>query len=220
MTMTPADVENKRFRRGWRGFDRAEVLQFLAEVSEEMLALASRVDELERSGAELGQRLEDLRSRESAIQETLVSVRQMADRILGDSRREAERVRDEARREAELILREARFEGETQIRHAREQAMRVEEEIVGLRVERDTFEDRIRMAADEHLRLLDARREEAEVREKLRVLSLRHGQAAPTLPFTETMRALPGTPDDDDGLPGDAPASRLRTDPGRNPEAN
>jgi cell division initiation protein len=208
MKITPAEIENKRFRRRFRGFDRQEVLHFLGEVSEEMLALAGRMEELEREHGELDRRIEEYRKRDGAIQETLLAVRKLADEI-----------RDEARRDADLIVREARLTGETQLRQARECALRIEDEIVHLRLERDNFEDRVRMAAEEHLRVLDARREEGEVREKLRLLSLRHGQSAPPLPFTETIGALPSPAPAPDTERSAAGAVRL-PEPGHNGGTN
>ena len=199
MTMTPSEIENRRFRKGWRGFDTQEVLEFLAQVSEEMLELASRFEELERDHAEMARRVKEYRARDGAIQDALLSVRKLADDM-----------REEARREAELIVREARIAGEAIIRQARDQATRIEDETIALRVERDSFEDKVRGAAEEHLRLIEARREEAQVREKLRILSLRHGPSAPPLSFTETM-GLPASgervPDASSGRPGDPEAN-------------
>jgi len=163
LRLTPGEVENKTFRRSFRGYDPPETRSFLAEVSEQIVELASALERLQQENEELIRTVEDYRSRENVIQETLLTVRQLA-----------EQIKSEGRREADLIIREARAAADRQLQQARDQVMRIEEQISDLRLERDSFEDRVRLAAEEHLRLIQSRREEGEVRERLRLLSLRH----------------------------------------------
>jgi len=163
MKITPSEIENKTFKKRFRGFDRTETREFLSGLSEQIVEVAGELENLRQQRDELQQSLDGYKSREAAIQETLYAVRNLA-----------EEIKNEARREADLIVREAGLAAERQLQQGREQVAKLEQEISHLRLERDAFEDRVKLAAEEHLRVIESRRQEGEVRDKLRILSRRH----------------------------------------------
>jgi cell division initiation protein len=167
MALTPQEIEGKEFERRLRGYDRDAVRAFLAAVSEEMARLVGEIDRLNLMSGESVRLVEDYKARETTIQETLYAVRGLADEI-----------KKEARRESDLIVREARIAADRLTSQAREQVTRIEEEIARLKLERDIFEDRVRSTAQEHLRLIEARQGEGEVRDRLRFLGKKPGTAA------------------------------------------
>ncbi len=162
MSLTPQEIENKQFERRFRGFDPAAVSAFLSAVSDEMTRLIGEIETAHQKSADLQRLVDDHKAREGTIQETLYAVRGLADEI-----------KREARRESDLIVREARIAADRLTSQAREQVSRIEEEISRLRLERDAFEDRVAMAAEDHLRLIEIRKGEGEVRDRLRFLGRR-----------------------------------------------
>ena len=168
MSLTPQEIENKQFEKGFRGFDAAAVQAFLSLVSDEMTRLIGEVEAGHQKTSDLQKLIDDYKAREGSIQETLYAVRGLADEI-----------KKEARRESDLIVREARIAADKLTAQAREQVARIEEEISRLRLERDAFEDRVRMAAEDHLRLIEIRKGEGEVRDRLRFMGRRPAQGAP-----------------------------------------
>jgi len=97
--LTPLDVRKKRgdFGKTLRGYDPAEVDNFLELVAERMGALVKEKLELEERSETLGKKVDAHEGRENAIQEALVTAQKLR-----------EDVKSQAQQEAELLLREAR----------------------------------------------------------------------------------------------------------------
>jgi cell division initiation protein len=151
MPLTPIEIENHKFETRMRGYDRAEVSAFLSAIAEDSAALVAQKNLLEEERMELKRQLERAAEREKRVQETILAVRDLG-----------EKMKDDARRESELIVREARFMASKILDDARGQALEIEAQISQMRIERDTFDDRLRMLLDEHQRLLIQRRHEAD----------------------------------------------------------
>lgn len=160
--LTPLDVRKKKgdFRRAMRGYEAAQVDEFLdlaAERMEELVrengALASRVDGM--SDAIAG-----YRERERAMNDALVSAQQLR-----------EEVREQAAREAELLLRDARAEAERIVGEARRQATSAAEalrRIQGqrsryLRLFRALLERQLSEVEQEEERVRDVARADADI---------------------------------------------------------
>jgi cell division initiation protein len=172
MKITPNDVENHPFKVEFRGFKRSQVRAFLSQVSEEMAVLVGEMADLREKADQLQHLVDDYRSREGGIQDALYAVRKLA-----------EDIKKEAHRESDVIIREARMAADLMLQQARVQVSRIEEDISRLRLERDAFEDRVRLLAEEHLRLIDSRHREGEIRDRLKFLGARHKRpAAPAAP--------------------------------------
>lgn len=101
--LTPLDVRKKKgdFRKGLRGYESAEVDTFLDLVADRMEDLVRENSVLREKCGSLTESVERLRTRETAVNEALVSAQQLR-----------EEIRSQADREASLIVREARGEGD------------------------------------------------------------------------------------------------------------
>ena len=134
-----------------RGYDRVQVTSFLGSIAEESASLIAQKNRLEEERVDLRQQLERGAERAKKVQDTILALRELT-----------EKMKDDARREGELIVRESRFMASKILEEARFEAVKIEGQIGQLRMERDTFDDRLRMLLDEHQRLLIQRRQESD----------------------------------------------------------
>jgi len=160
--LTAMDIEKQSFTRKMRGFDADEVQLFLRAVAEEMGRLNLENQTLSEETATLRQRLEDFKERERTLQETLVTAQLMSADL-----------KERAKSEADLLVKEARFKAERVLEQAQDQLKALENEIGRLRLEKDAFENRLRSAIEEHLSLLDLRKQEKADIDNLRFLRRR-----------------------------------------------
>jgi len=156
MKITAQDIELQRFKRTMRGYDPQEVDAFLRMVAGEVQGLTLEREEARSEAGRLRAEIEEARKREQTLQVAIAA----AERI-------AEQIRGEGQREAESVMNEARTRADRMIEHAQRELMELDREITRLRIERETFENRLRIAIDEHRRLLDLRRERTSRSEDL-----------------------------------------------------
>jgi cell division initiation protein len=157
--LTAMEIEKQEFRRKMRGFDPEDVRLYLRSVAEEVERLNLENGKLLEASGQLRTHVDDLRSREKALQETLLVAQRMA-----------EEMKERARKEGEYILREARYQAERMLKEAQDQLLQIESEISRSRLERESFESRLRSVIDQHLSLLDLRREGRGELDGLRVV--------------------------------------------------
>ena len=157
MQLTPIDITDHQFARRMRGYDAEEVRSFLNLVSSEFESLVVDNNALKEKLGRVESSMSDLKEREKILKETLLTAQKLA-----------EDIRDEAHKEARLIVKEAEMRGGGLLDQAARKASELEGVIQNLRMERDAFEQRVRSAAEQHLRLLDLRKSEEEIEDRLR----------------------------------------------------
>jgi cell division initiation protein len=145
--LTAMDIEKREFTRKMRGFDADEVQLFLRSVADDVESLNLELATLREENGTLRQRLDEFKDRERTLQETLVTAQMMSTDL-----------KHRSRAEADLLIKEARFKAERLLEQAQDQLHALENEIGRLRLERDAFENRLRTAIEEHLSLLDLRK--------------------------------------------------------------
>ena len=160
--LTAMDVAKQDFTRKMRGFDPDEVTLFLKAVAEEIERLNLENQTLTEESGTLRTTVEDFKERERALQETLVTAQRMSSDL-----------KDRSKAEADLLVREARVKAERVLEQAQDQLHAIENEIGRLRLEKDAFENRLRSAIEEHLSLLDLRKQEKADLDNLRFLRRR-----------------------------------------------
>jgi cell division initiation protein len=142
--LTPLDVRNKRgdFRKGLRGYEPSEVDAFLEVAAERLEAVVRENLAMKERLAELETRLERAESRETAVQEALVSAQSLR-----------EQVREQTQRESELRMREAEQVASERIESAKRDAARIlgetEREADRIRTEAASALDRARRDLEE-----------------------------------------------------------------------
>jgi cell division initiation protein len=145
MKITPLDVSQKQFRRVLRGYDRHEVEAFLSLVSSELEEAVKEVNALRQETRRKDETITELRGRERALQETLIS-----------AQKASEEIRESARKEAEITISEAELQAEKIVQAAHGRFLRIVDDINELKRQRIQFEAGVRMLVDSHLKLLDA----------------------------------------------------------------
>jgi cell division initiation protein len=150
-TVTAMDIESQQFERRLRGYDVATVRLYLRSVAEQVEQLNLRNAELCEENGRLRRELDDHRARELALQETLVSAQRMASEL-----------KEKSRAEGELLVKQARMQAEHLLLQSQDQLARIEDEIGRCKLERDTFERRLRSLIAQHVNLLDLRQKDRE----------------------------------------------------------
>jgi len=142
------DIESQEFSRKLRGYDPDEVRLYLKSVAEEIERLHLENGEIREKIGVLRGESDEVRSREKTLQQTLVAAQSMA-----------EELKEKARAESELVIKEARFRADQIVRQAQDQLARIEGDISRSQLERDNIERRLRGVIEQHLTLLDLRKE-------------------------------------------------------------
>jgi cell division initiation protein len=168
MRITPLDVRGHRFAVKLRGYDREEVQSFLNFVSEELEKLVNEVSKLREENAAVKATLGDLSERERILKETLFTAQKLS-----------EDMKEEAKKEGRLVLREAELRGQRLMEQAQKKVGQLEESIRGLKMERDSFERKLRSILEQHLRLMEMHREEEELSDKLTFIKPKPPEQAP-----------------------------------------
>jgi cell division initiation protein len=148
MNITPLDITQKQFRKTFRGFEPEEVEAFLALVAVEFEALVKDNMALREDNQRKAEDIAEYRSRERALQETLVT-----------AQKASEEIRDAARKEAEITISDAELQAEKIVQGAHARFLRIVDDINELKRQRVQFETNVRTLAESHLKLIEAFRE-------------------------------------------------------------
>ncbi len=128
----PADLRQRRFGAGLRGFDRGEVLLFLTEVADDFEQALHEIHALQREVERLEDLLLDHRSREHTLRDTLLTAQRMSDEIRSTARSEAQEIVRDSEQRADLLIEKARTrlaDVEREIEHLRTRRRQTEVEI-------------------------------------------------------------------------------------------
>ncbi len=112
MKVTPLDLRQQHFRTAMRGFERTEVIAFLAEVADEYEQALRETDRLRGEVTRLEAMLAEHREHERNLRNTLLTAQRLADEIKENAEQEAKRIVHEAETRSELILEKAQGRSE------------------------------------------------------------------------------------------------------------
>ncbi len=101
MNLTPRNIEEATFGKSALGYDKAEVEEFLKEVSDK---LAECLNENERLNSEVGSlqtELEQFRKIERNLQNTLLDAHESSQKTISEAKSEAEKILNDAEHHAE-----------------------------------------------------------------------------------------------------------------------
>jgi cell division initiation protein len=107
MSLTPLDIHNKEFRRGFRGYDEDEVNEFLDLVIKEFEILIREKKELEEKVAQSSERLGHFTSIEESLSKTIIVAQETADEVKSNAKKEAQLIVKEAEKNADRIINES-----------------------------------------------------------------------------------------------------------------
>jgi len=151
MRLTPLDIRGQEFRRVMRGLDPEEVEQFLATIATEFETLLSEVQELRQRNVELGGHIEEYKSMEKALRDTLLT----AEKLMGEAK-------ESAQREAGLIIREAELGAQRAKARLTQDLTELRHEVEEFRRIKDAYLSRVRWLLRSNLETLDGHAQEFE----------------------------------------------------------
>ncbi|MCK5914128.1 MAG: DivIVA domain-containing protein [Desulfuromusa sp.] len=144
MRITPIEIQQQQFKTRMFGYDTSAVDHFLEILADELERVHKQNNELKESLARTRTSLDQLREREKALQETLMTAQQVT-----------EDLKSNARKEAEIVVAEAHLEGERAIRDASARRVLLVGEIQELKRQKVSFENGLRSLIEIHLKLMD-----------------------------------------------------------------
>ncbi len=143
MRITPIEIQQHQFKNRIFGYDTAAVDSFLEMLADELERLHNQNNELKESLARTRTSLDQMRDREKALQETLMTAQKVT-----------EELKNNARKEAEIVVAEAHLEGEQVVQAAHQRRAQLISEIQEIRRQKITFEGGLRTLIESHLKLL------------------------------------------------------------------
>jgi len=162
MAITPLEIQQKRFRTAFTGYDRNEVETFLTLVASDVEDLVRRLQEAEAETVRQRRLIEEYRGREQAIKETMITAQRVTEEITGT-----------ARREADVILSRAELEADRLVEGAQARLTQVLGDIAEAKRQRGQFTAQIRGVVEAHVKLLklaEAHEDQPQVEDKLAVM--------------------------------------------------
>jgi cell division initiation protein len=149
MRVTPLDIRKQEFRKGMRGLDSDEVYAFLNTVADEYEAVLSDNKNLREKLVELESRLNEYRSIETNLRNTLVTAEKLT-----------QEAKENAKREAALLIREAEMEAEKAAEAIRAHTTQLRREILELKKNKDNYVTRLKTLLDSHRKMLEGFQED------------------------------------------------------------
>jgi cell division initiation protein len=144
MRITPLDIRKQEFRKAMRGLDAEEVYAFLSTIGDEYEAILNDNKALRERLLELDDKVQEYRSMEKTLRDTLLT----AERVTVEAK-------DNARREANLIIKEAQIEAEKALRDINNEAMKLRQEVSQLRSQRESYLGRMKVIAESLLKFIE-----------------------------------------------------------------
>lgn len=104
MALTPLDIHNKEFTRGFRGYDEDEVNDFLNQIIKDYEMILSENAKLKEEIATVQDRLNHFANIEESLSKTIIVAQEAADEVKGNAKKEALLIVKEAEKNADRII--------------------------------------------------------------------------------------------------------------------
>lgn len=107
--LTPLDIQNQQFKKGFRGYDENQVEDFLNDVLKDYEFLYKENLDLKDKISSLENKIGEYKNLEEVVRKTMVMAQESAERLRESCQRESETILDEARQKARQIVEEAEW---------------------------------------------------------------------------------------------------------------
>jgi cell division initiation protein len=144
MPLTPLDIHNKEFSKGFRGYDEDEVNEFLDQVIKDYEMVIREKKDLEERLNEMTERIGHFTSIEDTLNKSILIAQEAA-----------EEVKRNAHKEAKLIIKEAEKNSDRIVNDSLSKARRIAMEIEELKKQSKVFRTRFKMLIEAQLDLLN-----------------------------------------------------------------
>lgn len=143
MPLTPLDIHNKEFSKGFRGYDEDEVNEFLDQVIKDYEMVIREKKELEMRLTEQTEKLSHFTTIEETLNKSILIAQEAA-----------EEVKRNAQKEAKLIIKEAEKNADRIISEALSKSRKIAMEIEDLKKQSKVFRNRFKMLIEAQLDML------------------------------------------------------------------
>jgi cell division initiation protein len=143
MPLTPLDIHNKEFTRGFRGYDEDEVNDFLDQIIKDYEVVIREKKQMEENVRKLEERVGHFSNIEETLNKSILVAQETA-----------EEVKQNATKEARLIVKEAEKNADRIINEALSKSRKITLEIEELKKEAKVYRTRFRMLIEAQLELL------------------------------------------------------------------
>jgi cell division initiation protein len=140
MNVSPLDLRQQRFRRGFRGFDPVEVTSFLAAVADDYEQALRETDRLRQDLTRMEALLAEHREHEKNLQATMLMAQKLSDDTRATADAEARRIIAAAEVEAKRIYRETEARSDMLLDKTQARLEDIQREIDGLKLKRKDAE--------------------------------------------------------------------------------
>jgi cell division initiation protein len=107
VSLTPLDIHNKEFSKGFRGYDEDEVNEFLDQIIKDMEQLLKEKREMEEKIAMVTERLAHFTNIEEALSKSILVAQETAEEVKSNAKKEAQLILKEAEKNADRIINES-----------------------------------------------------------------------------------------------------------------
>lgn len=144
MPLTPLDIHNKEFTRGFRGYDEDEVNEFLDQIIKDYEMVIREKKELYERVQELEDKLNHFSNIENTLNKSILIAQESA-----------EDVKRNADKEAKLIIKESEKNADRIINESLAKSRKVSLEIEELKKQASVYRMRFRMLLEAQLEMLN-----------------------------------------------------------------
>ncbi|SDY75333.1 cell division initiation protein [Evansella caseinilytica] len=143
MPLTPLDIHNKEFARGFRGYDEDEVNDFLDQVIKDYELVIREKKELFDRVNELEEKLSHFSNIETTLNKSILIAQETAEEVKRNAEKEAKLIIKESEKNADRIINEA-------LSKSRKIALEIEE----LKKQAAVYRTRFKMLLEAQLEML------------------------------------------------------------------
>jgi cell division initiation protein len=141
--LTPLDIHNKEFTRGFRGYSEDEVNDFLDQVIKDYEAVIREKKELEETVSSLEEKISYFKNIEETLNKSILIAQETG-----------EEVKRTATKEARLIVKEAEKNADRIINEALSKSRKISMEIDELKKQSSVYRTRFKMLIEAQLEML------------------------------------------------------------------
>ncbi|MDC3412850.1 DivIVA domain-containing protein [Aquibacillus sp. 3ASR75-11] len=145
MPLTPLDIHNKEFTRGFRGYDEDEVNEFLDQVIKDYEMVIREKKELKEKLDQQSEKLGHFTNIETTLNKSILIAQETA-----------EEVKSNATKESKLIIKEAEKNADRIINEALHKSRRITIEVEELKKQAKVFRTRLKMLVEAQLEMVQS----------------------------------------------------------------
>ncbi|MBO1005528.1 DivIVA domain-containing protein [Pseudogracilibacillus auburnensis] len=107
MVLSPVDIHNKEFTRGFRGYNEDEVNEFLDQIIKDYEITIREKKDLEKEVEKLNEKVSHFINIEDTLNKSIVIAQETAEELKANARKESKLIIKEAEKNADRIINEA-----------------------------------------------------------------------------------------------------------------